>query len=185
MAMLNAGDEIACTITYLEMLRRPTAPVPPMPMAGRLALLAARTPPPDYFLYLYRTVGAEYEWTDWLSRSVSDVEGFVHDPDVTLFTMILDGWPGGFFMLDWREGRTCDLAYFGLTPGAVGRGLGRWLLATAIDTGWSRNDVVRMTVNTNTLDHPRALGLYQRAGFAPYRREDTTRILSAPRDGSS
>ena len=34
-----------------------------------------------------------------------------------------------------------------------------------------------MTVNTNTLDGPRALPLYQRMGFTPVRREETTRIL--------
>ena len=28
-----------------------------------------------------------------------------------------------------------------------------------------------MTVNTNSLDHPRALPLYQKAGFVPVRRE--------------
>ena len=37
----------------------------------------------------------------------------------------------------------------------------------------------RITVNTNTLDHPKALPLYQRLGFEPYRQE--TAIWDDPR----
>jgi GNAT superfamily N-acetyltransferase len=73
------------------------------------------------------------------------------------------GWPQGFFLLDWRSAGRCDLAYFGLVPQAVGRGLGSWLLQSAILTGWARDGVEKMTVNTCTLDHPRALIYSKRA----------------------
>jgi GNAT superfamily N-acetyltransferase len=95
---------------------------------------------------------------------------------------MVDGWPGGFFVLDTREPGTCDLAYFGLVPDAIGRGLSRWFLASAVHMGWDRPGVGRMTVNTNTLDHPRALALYQQTGFAPIRREDEARKLTRPRE---
>jgi ribosomal protein S18 acetylase RimI-like enzyme len=39
-----------------------------------------------------------------------------------------------------------------------------------------------MTVNTCTLDHPRALALYQRLGFTPIAREERTRVLVHDRD---
>jgi len=42
--------------------------------------------------------------------------------------------------------------------------------------------VTRMTVDTTTLDHPRALALYQRMGFIPIRREDKTRKLTRARE---
>jgi ribosomal protein S18 acetylase RimI-like enzyme len=41
-----------------------------------------------------------------------------------------------------------------------------------------------MTVNTCTLDHPRALGLYRKMGFRPVRTVDRTRILCRDRDTS-
>jgi hypothetical protein len=41
-----------------------------------------------------------------------------------------------------------------------------------------------MTVNTCTLDHPRALDLYRKMGFRPVRTEDHTRILARDRDTS-
>ncbi|MEL7153536.1 MAG: hypothetical protein AAFN51_07060 [Pseudomonadota bacterium] len=178
---LNPGDEVEYVVTFLEMNQRPTAPVPPRPVNVNTALLCAEDAPPDYFLYLYSTVGAAHEWTDWLDRPRSELEAFVGNPQILLYTLMLDGWPGGFFMLDTSESPTCDLAYFGLVPQAVGRKLGRWFLATAVETGWSLPSVERMTVNTNTLDHPRALGLYQRVGFQPIRRETHRRTLTRER----
>jgi GNAT superfamily N-acetyltransferase len=65
-----------------------------------------------------------------------------------------------------------ELAYFGLIPDYIGRGLGGFLLATAIDIAWSK-PIERLWVHTNTLDHPRALPLYQQLGFVPYAQEKT------------
>ena len=48
------------------------------------------------------------------------------------------GWPHGFFVLDGRAPGRCDLAYFGLVPEAIGRGLGTFLLQTAVHMAWDR-----------------------------------------------
>ncbi|MEL6196639.1 MAG: GNAT family N-acetyltransferase [Pseudomonadota bacterium] len=160
------------TVTYLEMTAPPATPVPKPPSNVHLAVIMAEQPPVDWFLYLYRTVGEPYLWTDWLRAPREEVEAFIQDPEVTLHTLMLDGWPGGFFMLDTRAPELCDLSYFGLVPEAVGRGLGQWFLATAIAAGWAREGVEKMTVNTCTLDHPRALGTYQRLGFTAVHREE-------------
>lgn len=164
------------TVTYLEMTERPGA-APPLPVAARVAVMAAGDPPVDWFLYLYRAVGGPWHWTDWLTEPEERVRAFVGDPAVTLHTLMLEGWPAGFFLLDARERGTVDLAYFGLVPQATGRGLGRWFLGTAVRTAWDRPDVERVTVNTCTLDHPAALGLYQRMGFEPVRRVTELREL--------
>ena len=176
----QSGERVEYQVTFLEMAAPPAGPLPPLPATPETALIGARRPPADYFLYLYRTVGEPYEWTEWLDKPRGEVEGFVHDPEVRLYTLMVDGWPGGFFMLDTRERGTCDIAYFGLVPQATGRGLGAWLLGTAIRMGWERPGVERLTVNTCTLDHPAALGLYQRLGFAPVARETRSRVLSRP-----
>ena len=175
------GDEISYTVTYLEMLERPRKPIPARPANQNIALLAADNPPVEYFLYLYKSVGEAYEWTDWLQRPLDEAQDFVGNPKISLYTLMLDGWPGGFFMLDASGQGICDLAYFGLVPQAVGRGLGNWFLATAIDTGWEIEGTEKMTLNTNSLDHPRALGLYQKWGFVPVRQEEHTRILTRER----
>jgi GNAT superfamily N-acetyltransferase len=129
---------------------------------------------------LYDTVGRDYDWRDLHARPGTEVAAWLADPAVTLYTFLRGGWPHGFFVLDAREPESCNLAYFGLVPEAVGQGLGRFLLETAVHLAWDRPGATRLTVNTCSLDHPRALPLYQRAGFEPVRRETRRRPRRSP-----
>ncbi|MEL6217578.1 MAG: GNAT family N-acetyltransferase [Pseudomonadota bacterium] len=174
----RAGETVTVTRTYLEMAERPEAPATPLPHGTRASVLAAVEPPVHWFLYLYGTIGRDWEWVDWFRASEAEQEAFVGSPGTSLHTLMLEGAAGGAFMLDTREDGICDLAYFGLMPHGVGRGLGRWFLDTAIRTGWDRPGVAKMTVNTCTLDHPAALGLYQRMGFRPVDQETEDWVLS-------
>ena len=104
----------------------------------------------------------------------------------TLFTLIVDGWPQGFFLLDGpKPDGVTELDYLGLVPQAVGRGLGKWILRTAILTAWETSGTRKLIVDTCTLDHPRALALYQKNGFTPVRQETRRRILTRDRDVST
>ncbi len=71
----------------------------------------------------------------------------------------------GFFELGDEE-----LVFFGLTLDYIGQRIGPWLLDRAVERafilGWPR-----LLLNTNTLDHPRALATYRKAGFRPVRTE--------------
>lgn len=178
----RAGDEVEVAVTYLEMAARPGFPRPHLPAGPVAALVGADRPPVWYFLTLYDAVGRAYEWTDMHAAPEDEVAAFLHDPAVTLYTFMRDGWPHGFFVLDSRTPDSCNLAYFGLVPQAIGRGLGSFLLQTAVHMAWDRPGVERVTVNTNSLDHVRALPLYQRAGFEPVRRDTLRRILTRDRD---
>ncbi|MEJ6393076.1 GNAT family N-acetyltransferase [Gymnodinialimonas sp. 2305UL16-5] len=185
MTIIPAGTEVPYKITYLEMETRPDWGAPQL--SGDIRLERAIDPPVWYFLSMYDAVGRDYEWQDRFRQADEDPEGlqaFVRDPDVVIWTAIRHGWPAGFFVLDWREAGLCDLAYFGLVPQAVSSGLGRPLLQTAIATGWARESVQKMSVNTCTLDHPRALALYQKMGFEPVRRAERTTVLVHDRDPS-
>lgn len=164
------GDGLTYTVTYLEMDGPPAGPPKPRPVGAPLALMRCERPPLHFFLYLYETVGADYDWTDLLRWPRDELAAFVSDPLVELWVLYRHGAPAGFHQLDFREDRVCELAYFGLMPEAVGQGVGPWLLDTALREAWGRG-VATMRVNTCTLDHPAALRTYQRAGFAPVRRE--------------
>lgn len=169
---LAAGRDpkIRFTITYLEMTERPSlAPVHP-PSRTKHALLRAEQPTVAFYRFLYNSVGSDWRW--WYRRQMSDEElgGILADERVEVFVLYVDGAPAGYFELDRREEPTIDLAYFGLMPHCVGRGLGPYLLYAAIEQAWSY-EPERLTVNTNTMDHPRALPLYQKMGFVPYRQE--------------
>jgi len=180
MTPIPAGTAVPYTVTYLEMTQRPVFSAPALPADVRLD--HAQQPPVWFFLALYDAVGRDYEWRDKFEESEGAIAGFIRHPDVQLWTANRNGWPQGFFQLDFRVPGTCDLAYFGVVPQAVGEGLGGLLLRTALTKGWGGAGVTRMTVNTCTLDHPRALTLYQRMGFVPLRTEDRTRILHRDRD---
>ena len=184
MNMIEPGTEVSYTVTWLEMDARPAYPRPPAPAGRPAALLMAQDPPPWFFLALYDAVGRDYAWEDMHAQDEDDLAAWLSHRHTFLYTLMRDGWPHGFFLLDAREQGVCDLGYFGLVPEAVGTGLGRFLLESAVHTGWDLPGIRRMTVNTCTLDHPRALGLYQRAGFLPVRRSEHTRTLTRPLDPS-
>lgn len=176
--MAEAWVETDYAVTWLRMDARPSQPRPPAPASAGLSLQRVTDAPAGYMRHLYDAVGAAYHWTDMHGWSDAEVEAFAGDPAMGLYVLGLTGWPAGFFMLDRRGGAACDLAYFGLVPQAVGRGLGGYLLGTAVHMGWD-DGCAALTVNTCTLDHPRALPLYQSWGFTPERRE--TRRARLPR----
>ncbi|MEX0924220.1 MAG: GNAT family acetyltransferase [Rhodovibrionaceae bacterium] len=160
------NGKLAYTITYLEMTAPPQLePVHP-PVDLRLALLHAERPSVAFYRYLYNAIGRDWLW--WERRLLGDAElaAIVQDPRVEIYVLYAGGVPAGYFEIDRRQKDSVDLAYFGLLPDFVGRGLGSYFLTIAIETAWSSNPQ-RVTVNTNSLDHPRALPLYQRMGFEP------------------
>lgn len=178
MSTRRAGESVPYTVTFLEMTARPSYDWPNTPATMTGALLRAEAPPVWYFRALYDAVGRDYAWTDLHANEDADIGAWLADPKVALYSLIDKGWPHGFFLLDWRADDSCELCYFGLVPGVVGRGFGSWMLRTAILTAWAQDGVQKLTVNTCTLDHPRALIQYQRHGFEVVRREDRTRTLT-------
>jgi GNAT superfamily N-acetyltransferase len=84
-----------------------------------------------------------------------------------------DGDLVGYFELQDDE-----ISFFGLTPGYIGERIGPWLLDRAIERALARGSA-RVELNTNTLDHPRALATYRKAGFRILRRQ--TKDLQDPR----
>ncbi|MFP3943009.1 MAG: GNAT family N-acetyltransferase [Alphaproteobacteria bacterium] len=158
--------EIEAVVTFLEMTERhPHAhPVlPPVPTA----VLRAEHPPAHFYRYLYDQVGREFNWV--LRRKMSDeaLEKLLHSDDVALYVLYVEGVPMGMAELDYSAMPDAQLSYFGIMKEARGRGLGAYFLHHVIDIAWSHGPE-RLLVNTCTLDHPRALPLYQRMGFEVY-----------------
>ena len=69
---------------------------------------------------------------DIIENSEDEIDEFVNDKNVLLYSLIKDGWPVGFYMLDYRKKDICDLSFFGLVDEVIGIGLGKYLLQTAI-----------------------------------------------------
>ena len=156
------------TITYLEMLARPVGRRVPASLE-KLALMRAEVSTVSFYRYLYNTVGEPWLWFE--RRLIDDpaLAALIRKPTIEIFVLYVGGVPAGFFELDIAAPRETKLCYFGLIPDFIGRGLGPYLLQAAIDQAWSR-PIDRFWLHTSTFDHPKALGVYQRAGFVVYAR---------------
>jgi hypothetical protein len=166
----GAKRRVPMTVTFFEMLARPAALPPPSPK-GRHAILKAESPTPHFYRYLYDTIGGPYLWVDRRKLTPEALAEVIQDPLNHLYVLYTEGSPTGMAELDFRKDGTCNIAYFGLMPEAIGKHLGYFFLYHTCLNAWAR-PISRLTVNTCSLDHPRALPLYQRIGFNAYSREE-------------
>ncbi len=162
-------------VTYLEM-HAPSHAFVPAPSNLKLTLMRAEKPTAHFYRYLYNAVGDAYHWVDRKNLGDEELLKIIHDDSVSIFVAYSAGVPAGFFEIDDRGNGELWLVYFGVIPDFHGRGIGKWLLAEAIDEAWGREPKV-FRVETCTLDDPRALPLYQKMGFTPYERRHKTILL--------
>ena len=166
---------VTATITYLEMLAPPVRSWP-APANLSLALLKAENVPLHYYRYLYETIGADHCWVDRKYLDDATLSNLIHGDHVEIVVLYGGGVPAGYFELSGNPREEVELVYLGIMPEFTGRGLGRYLLSCALERAWSGNPR-RVHLQTNTMDHPAALQLYQKAGFAPYAQEERTFTL--------
>jgi GNAT superfamily N-acetyltransferase len=177
---------LAAIVTYLEM----TAPPAKMPDTdGPLEIVRRPEPETGWYRALFRRVGEEWLWFSRLRMSDDELRAVIHHPEVDVFAVREDGVDIGFIELDRRRHpREIELAFFGVTPEATGRGAGRQMMAFALAEAW-RHGPEKFTLHTCSLDHPRALEFYLRHGFRPVRRaveiEEDPRMTGEIRPGCS
>lgn len=157
------------TVTYLQMTSpqelRPRPPADP-----RFRILEATVPQWQFNRFLYCTVGADWAWNDLRQWSDAQWRAYVEDPRLRTFVAYCEGSPAGYYELRRDDDGGVEIAYFGLLPAFIGRGLGGALLTHALEEAW-RTSPTRVWVHTCTLDHPAALPNYQARGMQVYRRE--------------
>ena len=154
--------------TWLEMRVRPAVSPPTAPPGVRLK--RAKPCPPGFYRFLYGEVGRAFKWVDRLRWPEDRLAAHLADPAVEVWVAEEGVVPVGYFELVRQPDASIELAYFGLMPWAIGRGLGRWLLGAAIEAAW-RERPTRLWLHTCTLDHPAALPNYLGRGFSITRRE--------------
>jgi GNAT superfamily N-acetyltransferase len=95
--------------------------------------------------------------------------------------LYLQGTPAGYFELE-RQGELekqnsdVNIAYFGLLPQFIGKGLGGYFLSVAVEKAWAFG-AKRVTLTTCTLDHKSALENYQARGFKIYKKKTESKTL--------
>lgn len=180
------AGKIAAIVTSLEMFERP----PLRPEAGDASWSLRRldAPSAEDYLALYSAVGRDWLWFTRLAMPRDQLFAAIHDSRVEIYRLTAAAGETGILELDFRQPETCELAYFGVSPGLVGGGAARWMMNRAIERAWAQ-PIRRFWVHTCTLDHPNAPQFYIRSGFRPFRREvevaDDPRLLGlAPLDSA-
>ncbi len=152
------------TITHLELARAGWAPRSEPPSID-IAITREHAPAVALYRDLYDQVGRPWLWYERRLLSDAALVTLLAGPTHELHVVREDGELVGFFELDAEE-----LAFFGLTLPYIGHRIGPWLLDHAIERAFARG-LEKLIVNTNTVDHPKALATYRKAGFRPVRSE--------------
>ena len=156
---------VAVRITALEMTAPPKQSLP-VPVNVHTAILSAPEIPLAFYRFLYRQVGSRWHWVDRLRMDDETLAATLNDKRNSVTVLYVNGAPAGFFELLQVDEDTIELSHFGLFERALGLGIGKWFLLQTLYAAWSSGPK-RVTVTTNSLDHPRALQLYQMFGFSP------------------
>lgn len=152
-------------VTWLECTEMPRQ-LPALPVNLQASLVRVNTIPLHFYRYLQWRTGRDWHWVHRLRMGDEELAGIIHDSRTEIRVLGINGAPAGFFELFRETASTTNLVYFGLIDNAIGRGIGKWLLGQALLAAWNQ-PISRLTVSTNTLDHPAALPLYQKMGFQP------------------
>ncbi len=155
--------------TYLELCERGAFRPATVPHA-RVRLERIEGCPPSFFRYLYAEVGRRYHWRDRLAWTEEELRARLADPTVSLYLLSVAGAPAGYFELQRHGDASFEIAYFGLLPEYLGRGLGKHLLSEAVTAAWAAG-AGRIWLHTCTLDDRAALPNYLARGFRVFRTE--------------
>ena len=177
--LTNEENQLACSLEgYTDL--------PPGKLANLVVFLEMRSPviwpatsakdfsieplprDPDIYRALFRRIGEDWLWSGRLRLSNQEFEALLADSDMEIFSLVETGERIGLMELDFRVPGVCELAYFGLVPGAIGKGAGRFLMNEAVTRAFSR-PIERLFVHTCNFDHPGAVAFYKRSGFVPYK----------------
>ena len=157
--------DLITTVTYLEMISYPKHLILTKPEKLNAEIKLVVEPTVDFYRYLYNTVGEKWTWIERRLLDDSSLQKLIRSSDIEIHILYVDDNVAGFGEIGWdRASNGSEIKYFGLMPDYIGKRLGTYFLNNIINIAWKRNPV-RLRVNTCDLDHPSALGVYQKSGF--------------------
>ena len=119
---------------------------------------------------MYFKVGEQWKWIDKRPWTDEQWQNWANDPNLRTFAGYCENEVAGYYELR-RDEAGIEIAYFGLLPEFIGRGLGGAFLTCAIENAWAWPPTPsRVWVHTCNRDHPNALANYEARGFKIYKR---------------
>ncbi len=166
---MKTATTIEVTRTYLEM-RDPSELQPARSNDPRIRIEEKPDCTASFFHYLYVEVGRNYHWVDRLPWTDEEIAAHLNQREITFWLMTCDDATAGYFELRRCEDGSVEIAYFGLLPEFLGRGLGKHLLTCATEQAWA-DGADQVWLHTCTLDDKAAMPNYLKRGFKPFKTE--------------
>ena len=163
------------TTTYLEMTDRSEL-IPARKPSAEVEVKQAEIPCPELNRFFYAAIGGDWYWIDRLPWTYEQWMTYLTRFGHETWVAYVRGTPVGYFELDGELDGDIELAYFGILPQFVGRGIGGYLLMAAIQRAWEKNPI-RVWLHTSSFDHPQALKNYLARGFRFVRNETCPKEL--------
>lgn len=153
-------------VTFLELHQHTDFNVS-MPTGSQVAIMRASNIPVHFYRYLYEKVGKPHHWFHRRVMTDTELKELIDNSKTLINVLYIDGCPAGFSEMSLFDAPTfVEISYFGLIPDYHGRGLANFFFSEILKTAWDQQaDYIK--IQTNTLDNPRALLLYQKFGFQP------------------
>lgn len=153
--------------TYLEMTS-PQQFIPGFTYSDNVRVEKMDSVDLNFYLYLYRAVGENWCWRDRLVMPREELREALRNAHI--YVLYVGGAPAGYVELV-KQGKSVEIAYFGLREEYHGMGLGKHLLSTGIEKAWQMG-AERVWLHTCNLDGPHALSNYRKRGFKVYQRHE-------------
>ena len=109
---------LAVQITRLEMTAPPKSSLA-IPVNIQAAIMRAPKIPLTFYRYLYRQVGARWQWVDRLRMSDEELAAILHNERNDVSVLYVNGAPAGFFEHFRVDDDTIELSHFGLMEHAL------------------------------------------------------------------
>ena len=161
---LPAGYKLVPVRTiYLEMKDRPRTE--PVAIPSGCEVRRWEKPDPGAYRKLFAAVGGDWGWSGRLLLPEEELRKILAAETNEIFLLYSRCRVAGFTEQDRGRARQVEIAYFGLLPEFIGKGLGRFLLDWTVHRAW-RGGTERVWLHTCEFDHPQALAAYRKAGFS-------------------
>lgn len=119
---------------------------------------------------LYDRVGRKWHWVNRRHLTDKQLSALIHHKATEIYVLSRGDDTIGYVELNFRLFPQVEIVFVGLVEEEIGNGLGSLMVQSALHLITARAPN-RIIIQTCTLDHPSALGLYQKLGFTAVNRK--------------
>ncbi len=134
-----------------------------------VTLVEMEEPSVELAQFLFVSVGTPWRWFSRLNWHWEQWEAHLKQTSIRTWVVWYKGAVAGYFELNipaWSnaEDQDVEVNFIGLLPQFTGKGLGKWLVSSAISLGFD-SGASSVWLHTCSNDHPNALNNYLKCGF--------------------